>query len=170
MDHFYVTLPSDSSAYYFPANTIAEFRTKLATPLELELDTWEVGLVEVSYPKGYKKRFLHNTLRFDSVEFKFPLKGNESVFDFLTNISRFYERSINESFIRIFSNYINKLEGQSKVLYNSCRGENTVMVNEHLVSYFPARTNNYINDLAEKNYKPFYLPLFLSELYHKRQF
>ena len=52
MDRFYVTLPSDSSAYYFPANTIADFRTKLATPLELEHDKCEVGLVEISCPKG----------------------------------------------------------------------------------------------------------------------
>jgi hypothetical protein len=52
MDHFYVTLPSESPRYYFPANTIAEFRTKLATTLELEHDKWEVGLVEISYPKG----------------------------------------------------------------------------------------------------------------------
>ena len=42
MHHFYVTLPSDSSGYYFPANTIADFRTKLATPLELEHDKLEV--------------------------------------------------------------------------------------------------------------------------------
>jgi hypothetical protein len=63
MDHFYVTLPSDSSGYYFPANTIADFRTKLATQLELEHDKLEVGLVEKSYPKSYKKHYSHNTLR-----------------------------------------------------------------------------------------------------------
>ena len=82
MDHFYITLPSDSSGYYFPANTIANFRTKLATPLELEHDKWEVGLVEISYPKGYKKRFLHNTLRLDSEEIKFPVKHYESLISF----------------------------------------------------------------------------------------
>ena len=54
MDHFYVTLQSDSSSYYFPANTIADLRTKLATPLELKHGKWEVGLIEISYPKGYK--------------------------------------------------------------------------------------------------------------------
>ena len=74
MDHFYVTLPSDSWTYYFPANTIPNSRTKLATPLELEPNTWEVGLVEISYPKGYKKRFLHNTIRLDSEEITFPVK------------------------------------------------------------------------------------------------
>ena len=63
MDNFYITLPSNSSGYYFPANTVPDFRNILATPLELEHDNWEVGLVEMSYPKGYKTRYLHNTLR-----------------------------------------------------------------------------------------------------------
>jgi len=36
MDNFYATLLSDSSGYYYPANTIANFTTKLATPLELQ--------------------------------------------------------------------------------------------------------------------------------------
>jgi len=62
MDHFYITLPSDVSGYYSSANTIEDYRTKLATPLELEHDKWEVGLVEISYPKDNKKRYLHNTL------------------------------------------------------------------------------------------------------------
>jgi len=31
--------------------------------------------------------------------------------------------SINENFIRIFSNYINKYQGQTKDLFNSCRGQ-----------------------------------------------
>ena len=57
MGYFNLTLPSDISGYYFPANTIADFRIKLATPLEFEHDKWEIGLVEISYPKGYKKLF-----------------------------------------------------------------------------------------------------------------
>ena len=73
MDHFYVTLPSDISGYYFPSNTINNIRTKLATPIEFERDRWEVGLVEISYPKGYKNRFLHNTIRLDSTEIIYPV-------------------------------------------------------------------------------------------------
>jgi len=90
MDHFYVILLPHSSAYYFSDNTITDFRTKLATPLELEHDTWEFGTVEISYPKGYKKRVSGNTLRLDSEEITFPVKHYKSVFDFLTNIPRFY--------------------------------------------------------------------------------
>jgi len=52
MDHFYVTLPSGSSGFHFPNNTIANYRTKLATPIELEPNKWEVGLVEISYPES----------------------------------------------------------------------------------------------------------------------
>ena len=123
MDHFYITLPSDSSGYYFAANTLADFRTKLATPLELEHDKWEVGLEEILYPKGYKKRFLYHTLRADSEEITFPVKHYVSMFYLLTNIPRLFEPSIKENFIRIFSEYINKYEEQSKELFSSCRGD-----------------------------------------------
>jgi len=40
MDHFNVTLPSERSVYYSPANTIADFITQLATTLELEHERW----------------------------------------------------------------------------------------------------------------------------------
>jgi hypothetical protein len=59
MDHFYLTLPSDSTVYYFPSNKVANLRRKLATRIEIDPDRWEVGIVEISYPKGYKKRLLH---------------------------------------------------------------------------------------------------------------
>jgi len=52
MEHFYLTLPSDSSGYYFASNTISNFKTKLPTPIELEPDKWEVDLVQISYTKG----------------------------------------------------------------------------------------------------------------------
>ena len=154
MDHFYVTLPSDSSGYYFPANTIAYFRTKLDTPLELEHDKWEVGLVEISYPKGYKNRYLHNTLRLGLEDIVFPLKHYESVFDLLTNIPQFFEPSAIEIFIRIFSKYIYKYEGQINYLFKSCLGENSFMVKENLVSYFPSRAFDSVDDLAETIMNP----------------
>jgi hypothetical protein len=78
MDHFYVTLPSDSSGY-FPRNKLSNFRTKLASPIELESDKWEVGVVEISYPKGSRKRMIHNTRRLVSMEIKFPVKHYESI-------------------------------------------------------------------------------------------
>ena len=115
----------------------------------MEHDRREVGLVEISYPKGYKKRFLHNTLCLDSEEITFPLKHYESMFDRLTNIPRLLLPSIKENFICIFSEYINKYQEQSNELFSSCRGETSIVINENFVSSFPARVYNGIEDLAE---------------------
>jgi hypothetical protein len=90
MEHFYVTLPSDSSSY-FPSNTIVKFKTKLATPIELEPNKWEVGLVEISYSEGYKNIFLLNTLWLESAEISFPVKHYESVYDLLTNLPHLWD-------------------------------------------------------------------------------
>jgi hypothetical protein len=71
MEHFYVVLPSDNSRY-FPRNTVANFRTTLLIPIEIEPGKWEVGRIEISYPKGYKK----HTTRYTpiSTEIKFPVR------------------------------------------------------------------------------------------------
>ena len=58
----------------------------MATPIELEHDKWEVGLVEISYTKKYKKRYLRNTLRLGSEDIIFPIKHYESVFDLRKNL------------------------------------------------------------------------------------
>jgi hypothetical protein len=49
MSHFYITLPSDSSANYYPDNTIARFTTKLPERIRLEGE-YEMGLAEIIYP------------------------------------------------------------------------------------------------------------------------
>jgi hypothetical protein len=74
MDSFYVTLPSDSSGPFYPNDIIANYTPKLATPPELELNKWEVGFVNISYPNGYKMRFRHNILRLDSQDIPFRVK------------------------------------------------------------------------------------------------
>jgi len=73
----------------------------------------------------------------------------ETVLDLLTNIPQIFVTSANENFIPIFSNYINKYEGQSNDLFKSSRGENSITVKENLVSYFPSRAYDSINDLVE---------------------
>ena len=52
MSHFYLTLPSNSSAKYFPDNTLSHFVTKLHSDIALEGD-WEVGLSEIVFPKNW---------------------------------------------------------------------------------------------------------------------
>ena len=71
------------------------------------------------------------------------------MFDLHTNIPRLFEPSIKANFIGVFSEYVNKYQEQSNELFSSCRGENSIVINEKLVSYFPAPVYNGIEDLAE---------------------
>ena len=50
--HFYVTLPSDSSAACYPNNTVARFVTKLPERIRIEGD-YEIGLTEIIYPHSW---------------------------------------------------------------------------------------------------------------------
>ena len=76
------------------------------------------------------------------------------MFDLLTNIPRLFQPSIKENFIRIFREYINKYPEQSDEFVSSCCGENSIVFNENLVSYFPARVYNGIEDLEETIMNP----------------
>jgi hypothetical protein len=49
MSHFYITLPSDSSANYYPDNTIARFVTKLPERIRFDGE-YKMGLAEIIYP------------------------------------------------------------------------------------------------------------------------
>jgi hypothetical protein len=51
-DHFFVTLPSDSSAKYYPNNTVACFVTKLPETIRLQ-GQYEMALVEIIYPHNW---------------------------------------------------------------------------------------------------------------------
>ena len=50
MSQFYLTLPSNSSMDYYPDNTVANFKTRLANPISLDGD-WDVALYEIQYKK-----------------------------------------------------------------------------------------------------------------------
>jgi hypothetical protein len=51
-DHFFVTLPSDSSAKYYPNNTVARFVTKFPETIRLQ-EQYEMALVEIIYPHNW---------------------------------------------------------------------------------------------------------------------
>ena len=62
---FYLTLPSNSSIIYFPNNTVANFRVKLAEAIVLP-GQWEVALIGLHFPytwstirKGVQQTFLY---------------------------------------------------------------------------------------------------------------
>ena len=50
MDHFYVTLPSNSSEDVYGKQPMSSYKTHLAKTLQLDVDEWEVGLAELIYP------------------------------------------------------------------------------------------------------------------------
>ena len=49
MAHIYTVLSSNSSMDVYPDNTLANFKVKLARPIQLRGE-YEVGLVEIIYP------------------------------------------------------------------------------------------------------------------------
>lgn len=51
MSHFYLTLPSNSSAKYYD-NTLTHFTTKLLSSVSLS-GAWEVGLSEIIFPRSW---------------------------------------------------------------------------------------------------------------------
>ena len=50
MDHFYITLPSNSSENFYGKQPMSNYKTHLAKTLQLDVDDWEVGLAELIYP------------------------------------------------------------------------------------------------------------------------
>ena len=50
MDHFYITLPSNSSLQYYGLQPMSNYRTRLAKAIHLDVAEWEVGLAEFIYP------------------------------------------------------------------------------------------------------------------------
>ena len=53
MDHFFVTLPSNSSEDVYGKQPMSTFKTRLAKPLHLDVNDWEFGLAEIIYPHSW---------------------------------------------------------------------------------------------------------------------
>jgi hypothetical protein len=105
----------------------------------------------------YKKLFFFFSFRLESAEISFPVKHYESVYDLLTNVPHFGEPYIKEKFISTFSEYINKYEPReksSKELIHSRIGENSLRIGDNVISHFPNRVYNGLEDLAETFMNP----------------
>jgi hypothetical protein len=159
MDRFHVTLPSDSSADYFPNNTIANFTTKLAIPIELDNNEWEVGLVEISYPTGYRKRTRNNTLRLGNETIEFPVKHYDSLLELSLHLSKHYPKGsvkrdeFDTAFDEQLEPYLMPEEVREETP-SSVYGDNSVQLKDSIVSHFPVRTYNGLKDLFDTVMKP----------------
>jgi len=79
------------------------------------------------------------------------------VYDLLTHLPHFLEQYKKDKFTSTFSEYINKYEPYNKssnVLINSCIGENSLRIRDNVVSYFPNRVYNGLEDKAETIMNP----------------
>ena len=52
MSQFRLTLPSNSSAAYYPNNTMCKFTTRLYSTMELNSE-WEAALTEITFPRNW---------------------------------------------------------------------------------------------------------------------
>lgn len=62
MANFYVTLPSNASMDIYPENAISHYTTSLREPLDLT-GSWEVGLVEISFPSRVENVDINSRIR-----------------------------------------------------------------------------------------------------------
>ena len=53
MEHFYLTLPSNSSMNVFPNNKLNSYKVKLPKALPTTEGKWLVGLYEIQFPKTW---------------------------------------------------------------------------------------------------------------------
>ena len=79
----------------------------------MEHDKWKVGLVEISYPKEYKKRYLHNKLSLVSEDIIFPVKQYESILIFsqiyLTFSKRLQMKTLSVYLVNTYTNMKGKV-------------------------------------------------------------
>ena len=117
MNHFYITLPSDSSAHYYPDNTVAHFTTRLPHRIRLDGD-YEVGLAEFIYPYSW---------------FNFDNEHKEMHVHFV-DTSRTYDN---------IADFVNKGRAHDNIVFESGQhaSEDALVksLNEKIVESFPRR-------------------------------
>ena len=111
MEHFYITLPSNSSEEYYGKQPMCSYRTRLAKSLNLPVDEWEVGLAEIIYPHTW------NNITDGKLWVKF-LQGSEWIWADITIPDAMYETP--EQLIQVLNTHIQThlVENQSdKILF-----------------------------------------------------
>lgn len=53
MEHFYISLPSNSSKQYYGVQSMSNYKTKLVKEIRLDVAQWQVGLAELIYPVSW---------------------------------------------------------------------------------------------------------------------
>ncbi|KAI8479492.1 hypothetical protein Bbelb_427530 [Branchiostoma belcheri] len=147
---FYVTLPSDGSMDIFPENTVTNYRTKLAHPIELSGE-WEVGLVEIQYPHSWLNvREGENTLLYYVVDEK--VRGGNREYEIVKIPIGYYEnvlhlvKTLNEA---ASTRYPDVFKNHDMFAYNSVT-KRVTMVLPPMASNATTTTTYLVGPLAEK--------------------
>ena len=112
MSSFHITLPSDSSATFFPNNTVAHFTTKLPDCIALDGE-YEVGLTEIIYPQNFPNFYSPNPLKID-IWFKIDEDDDDEEDKFigtwlLENRNFENQQKLAEYMSKALTQYVNKL-------------------------------------------------------------
>ncbi|KAI8484230.1 hypothetical protein Bbelb_380150 [Branchiostoma belcheri] len=147
---FYVTLPSDGSMDIFPENTVTNYRTKLAHPIELSGE-WEVGLVEIQYPHSWLNvREGENTLLYYVVDEK--VRGGNREYEIVKIPIGYYEnvlhlvKTLNEA---ASTRYPDVFKNHDMFAYNSVT-KRVTMVLPPMASNATTTTTCLVGPLAKK--------------------
>lgn len=84
-ENFYLTLPSNSSAKYFPNNKTTNFSTKLPKSIKLDGE-WLVGIVEFQYPCTMFTVQDNNNLVYITKRMEIPNEAEPSVVTYKNHI------------------------------------------------------------------------------------
>jgi hypothetical protein len=114
-------------------------------PIDLKREEWEVGLVEISYPTGYRKRNRHSTLRLGKVKINFPVKHYDNMSDLAKQLSKHYKKLSRavEEFYTQFNEALKPFIMPNEVTEeppSSSYGANSAQLKDSIVSHFPVRT------------------------------
>lgn len=125
-DHFYITLPSNSSEDYYGKQPMASYKTRLARTLQLDVNEWEVGLAEIVYPHTWN----------NITDGKFSIKYLEN--DEWT----WKDTSIPSALYETPDQLVNTLNEQIKLILGTTQRDNIHFVYNELLRKFTAFVAN----------------------------
>ena len=136
MEHFYVTLPSNSSEDYYGKQPLSSYKTHLAKPLTLDINQWEVGLAEIIYPHSWKNvsdghfeiKMLVDTGRASEWQWKTAVLES-AMYDTPIRLVHF----LNEAADRVLKDQ----KGRVRFFYNDLLRKMTAYVEESYMVRFP---------------------------------
>jgi hypothetical protein len=87
----------------------------------------------------------------------FPAQHNKSIIDLIATLSPILKTSENNEFVTILNTHLENIttfDGPDTLSLRECAKENTFQIEENVVSHFPVRTYNELDDLDSTTLDP----------------